>query len=243
MLHVYYMNDYILYIHIFPNGKKYIGITCQPTKSRWRRNGKGYKSQDRVYRAIKKYGWNNIVSEIVYNGLSKNEAEEQEEELIKLHNSTNKFYGYNSNNGGNHPGRNSPETRAKISAAKKGWRPSIETRKNMSIAQIGRKQTEETKQKLSKARKGIPKSEETKAKISEALKNNPIAVKQWAKILKKQRKPIIQFGLDDIFIAKYDSISIASHKTGICRVNINNCCLKKVGSKTAGGYKWGYDNE
>jgi len=236
------MNNYVVYVHTFPNSKKYVGITCQDKKLRWRSNGNGYKTQDRVFRAIKKYGWDKVFSEIVYTGLSKNEAEQREIELVVLYDSTNKLYGYNNNNGGNHPGRNSIETRAKISLAKKGTKMSDVAKKNMSIAQTGRKQTEKTKQILSDARKGIPKSEETKKKISETLKNNPIEVERWKNIIKKQRKPVIQLNLDNTVVKKHESISIAAHSTGICRSNINNCCLEKIGSKTAGGYKWRYYN-
>lgn len=237
------MDSYIVYMHSFPNGKIYIGITCQNIKLRWRRNGNGYKTQSRMFRAIKKYGWSNIKSAIIYNGLSKEEAEKAEIELIAMHNSTNKLRGYNSNNGGNSTGRNSIETRAKISASKKGKKMSDEARKNMSIAQTGRKQTEKTKKILSKIRKGIPKSDETKIKISKTLKLNDYAMQRWKNILKKQRKPIIQYDLEGNKLAKFDSISIAACATGICRSNINNCCLKKIGSKTAGGFRWEYDNE
>lgn len=52
------MRKYIVYIHIFPNGKRYVGLTTQDVDSRWR-NGEGYKHQF-VYKPIKKYGWNNI---------------------------------------------------------------------------------------------------------------------------------------------------------------------------------------
>ena len=68
-------------------------------------------------------------------------------------------------------------------------------------------------------------------------------MQRWENILKKQRKPIIQYDLEGNKLAKFDSISIAACATGICRSNINNCCLKKIGSKTAGGFRWGYDNE
>jgi len=237
------MNDYIVYIHTFPNNKKYVGITCQGAELRWRCNGNGYKTQDRVFRAIKKYGWDAVVSKVLSTGLTKAEAENYEIELINLYDCTNKMFGYNSDNGGNHPGRNTAETRAKISAAKKGKKMSVDARNNMSVAQTGRKQTNETKQLLSDQRKGIPKSEGTKIKISESLKNNPIAVQIWKNILIKQRKPVVQLSLENEIIVKHKSISIASHATGVCRTNINNCCLRKVGSKTAGGYKWEYDNE
>ena len=53
------MGLYSVYIHIFPNQKVYIGITKQEVKKRWKL-GEGYKGQDYVYKAIKKYGWANI---------------------------------------------------------------------------------------------------------------------------------------------------------------------------------------
>ena len=36
-------HKYAVYMHIFPNKKKYIGITGQKPKERWRVNGNGYK--------------------------------------------------------------------------------------------------------------------------------------------------------------------------------------------------------
>lgn len=34
-----------LYMHISPNGKKYVGITCQKPEGRWRK-GEGYKKMN-----------------------------------------------------------------------------------------------------------------------------------------------------------------------------------------------------
>lgn len=56
--------QYVVYIHTFPNGKRYVGLTTQSVNSRWR-GGEGYKDQF-VYRPIKKYGWNNIKHTIYY---------------------------------------------------------------------------------------------------------------------------------------------------------------------------------
>ena len=61
-------------MHICPNNKKYIGITCQEPEKRWI-NGKGYKTNDYFFRAIQKYNWNNIKHEILFNNLTKKEAE------------------------------------------------------------------------------------------------------------------------------------------------------------------------
>ena len=52
--------SYTVYKHTFPNNKVYIGITSQSVSRRWR-NGEGYRNkQQLIYRAILKYGWDNI---------------------------------------------------------------------------------------------------------------------------------------------------------------------------------------
>ena len=75
----------------------------------------GYKDCPAFWSAIQKYGWENITHEILREGLSKNEAENEEIRLIKLFNSTDSKHGYNIENGGNCPGTHSEETRKKIS--------------------------------------------------------------------------------------------------------------------------------
>ena len=93
------MNDsYCLYMHTFPNNKKYIGITKQKTSKRWS-NGKHYKSQV-VGRAIQKYGWDNIKHEILFSNLTKEQAMEYEQNLIKKYKTNQKKYGYNKSIGG-----------------------------------------------------------------------------------------------------------------------------------------------
>jgi len=93
------MEKYLVYKHISPSKKVYIGITSQKAKSRWR-SGKGYKHNVRFSRAIKKYGWSSFKHEIVASNLSKEEARQKEIELIAFFKSTNKKYGYNISPGG-----------------------------------------------------------------------------------------------------------------------------------------------
>lgn len=92
-------NNYVVYMHILPNNKKYIGITCN-TKQRWGKNGYGYRHNTLFYRAIKKYGWENIEHKILYENISIEYAKEKEIELIKLYKTTNNKYGYNISHGG-----------------------------------------------------------------------------------------------------------------------------------------------
>ena len=49
------MDNYTVYMHISPSGKKYIGITGQSIERRWG-NGTGYKNCISLNLAIKKYG-------------------------------------------------------------------------------------------------------------------------------------------------------------------------------------------
>lgn len=87
---------FLVYEHVFPNGKKYIGITSN-AKARFR-NGKGYEAQGKITNAIDKYGWDNIQHNIIVDGLEKEQAERLEKYLIaELHTIDD---GYNTSPGG-----------------------------------------------------------------------------------------------------------------------------------------------
>lgn len=124
------MNDFIVYKHLFPNNKTYIGITCQNVNKRWA-GGYGYRNT-LVGNAIQKYGWENVKHEILFENLTKEEAEQKEIELIAYYKSNQRKYGYNIANGGNHKGKVAEETKAKISKANKNHKVSIEARKKIS---------------------------------------------------------------------------------------------------------------
>ena len=82
-------NCYTVYMHICPNGKKYIGITKLKPNIRWK-NGKSYKGCVLFDKAIKKYGWDNMQHLVLYEKLKKEEAEQKEIELIAKYKSNNK---------------------------------------------------------------------------------------------------------------------------------------------------------
>lgn len=116
--------NYTVYIHIAPNGKKYIGITKQDPIARWK-NGYAYRKNDYFFKSIKKYGWDNIKHEILFTDLTKDEAERKEIELIAHYNTTNRNYGYNHDHGGNTIGTHSVATREKLRLSHQGKRPWI----------------------------------------------------------------------------------------------------------------------
>lgn len=110
---------YIVYMHVFPNKKVYIGMTSLPTYERWH-GGHGYKNQPLVWEKINKYGWKNIQHFVIEKDLTKAEAEEKEIQLIYKYRANDRKYGYNIDNGGTAPGRVSAETREKYRKAKQG---------------------------------------------------------------------------------------------------------------------------
>ncbi len=95
---------WVVYEHLFPNGKRYIGITSKRPKARWDK-GRGYKKRNSpMYRAILKYGWENIEHIILFENLSYSQAANKEKELIsKYKTNINRYgsdYGYNLTDGG-----------------------------------------------------------------------------------------------------------------------------------------------
>ena len=92
---------YCVYRHTTPSNKVYIGITKQKPQDRWQ-GGRGYVKNIVFYRAIEKYGWDNIKHEILLDGLTLEEAKQAEVELIAEHNATDRRYGYNITAGGDH---------------------------------------------------------------------------------------------------------------------------------------------
>lgn len=127
---------------------------------------KHYKYNKHFSRAISKYGWNNFKHDVLFNGLTKEDAEHKEIELIAYYNATNSKFGYNHANGGSSNGKHTEETKKIISEKAKerfknpknnpmyGTHCSEETKRKISEKAIGRKHSEKAKQKMSKQRTG-----------------------------------------------------------------------------------------
>ena len=240
---------YCVYMHTSPSNKVYIGITRQnPPEKRWQ-NGRGYK-KSYFHNAIQKYGWDNIKHEILYIGLTKEEAENKEVELIAKYKSDHREFGYNIEHGGNSVGKMSQESKDKISKANMGnqyglgYRHTEAAKKKMSEASKNAQhpkgikmpehvkqilaeshRSEEFRKKLSKANLGKKHSDETKKKLSKSHKG-----------LGSKRVLCIETGV------VYDSIKDASAKNNIKgHGHIGACC--KGDRMTAGGLHWKYYEE
>lgn len=144
------MNNYCVYKHTSPSGKVYIGITGRSPKMRWH-NGGGYARNTYFWRAIQKYGWDNFSHDILFDGLTEEEAKEKEIELIREYDSANPLHGYNKTLGGE--GCN-------------GYIPTPEVRQKLSVSNIGKKRTPEVRRRLSESKLGWNPSQETRQKMS-----------------------------------------------------------------------------
>jgi group I intron endonuclease len=173
--------DYSVYCHIFPNGKRYVGITSLEPSKRWGNGGSNYGHQPLIKAAINKYGWDNISHEILEKGLTKKEAEDKEVYYISLYKSNERSFGYNIENGGNAQGKVSEESKEKNRKSNLGH-PSTITPEGVAKAKatklknkdkyipywLGKKKSPESIQKQREHRTGIKHTPETKAKMSES---------------------------------------------------------------------------
>lgn len=216
---------YCVYRHITPSGKIYIGITRLSLQARWR-YGSGYKHNPYFFRAIEKYGWDNIKHEVLLEGLTKEQAELAERLFIGYWDSTNRNKGYNIEGGGNLNKEVSDETRKKMSESKQGnkhpWR--------------GRRHTEESKRKMSKSHTGKNFSDEHRAKLSKANsgKGNPLYGKRFtddektAMMMAQPHKCEVQLinARTLEVVGEYSSVRDAERQTGVARYNIRRWCKR-----------------
>lgn len=214
------VENYKVYKHTFPNGKIYIGITKQKPIYRWGHNGNGYYQHPLLTNAIKKYGWNNIKHEILFEKLTKEQAEQKEIELILFYKSNQREFGYNIANGGFSTGKHSEQTKNKISNTKKGSKQSIETKIKRSNSLKGIPRTQEWKEKIGKANKGKKLSKEAIEKMK-ITKSKRVVCVETGKVYLNAKEALYNLGIKD------------KRPT-----NIQNIINKQ--DRTAYGYHWRY---
>ena len=236
---------YCVYKHTSPTNKVYIGITSLKPSLRWRLDGSGYIRNDRhntyFANAIQKYGWDNFKHEILFENLSKEEAEQKEIELIDYYKSTNKDCGYNIQSGGINGYVFTDDVRKYLSDIHKGKHHTEETKNKMSKSKIGHYVSEETRNKIKTANAGKTVSISTRNKMSELRKGNTLSVEHKIKISNSHKKKLLQYSKDGIFIKEYNSVKDACFELSFCHQNITACC--RGINKTAYGYIWRYKED
>lgn len=230
------MNDYKVYCHTSPSGKRYVGISNNPEK-RWN-NGKGYIKNYLFYRAIEKYGWNNFTHEILYENLSIDEAGEIEKKLINNWNLMDPNFGYNLREGGN--GKFSEHSRYLMSKSRKGNTNSVGQYHSLE----NRKQISESLKKYYKEH-SVSKMDMSNNKDYQKI----VARKQELTHLKRSlatsgtnnpsARAIKQLDKNGNLIEEFAYATLAAKKYNLDLSSIIKCCRGKL--KTCGGYKWEYN--
>lgn len=158
------------------NNKIYIGKTTKTLKTRWGEHLYNVKKECKFYfhNAIRKYGPENFIVDIISESNSKEELGNIEKQMIIFHKSHMSENGYNMTWGGD---------------GTCGWKHSEETKqkiRNGNIGKIswikGKTQTEESNEKRKLARLGYKTSNETKEK----QRQKKLGIKQSDKHIKSR---------------------------------------------------------
>ncbi len=178
------------------NNKVYIGVTQHPLKKRWQQHKcNANKKSYHLYNAMKKYGFDNFNIEVFFEVNTKKEMLDKEIELISLHKSNDRRYGYNNSTGGE--------------SSRKGCKLTQEQKNKISHYQ--------------KHRKRKPHSEKTKMKMREKAKGRDMSLAVSASAKKRKGKPShnrVKVILNDKEI--FNSITEASLATGVLVTSIHN---------------------
>lgn len=170
------------------NGKIYVGQTTRSEVSRWDEHKKRLNSNCHVnihlQSAWNKYGEECFVFEVIIECETQEQLNLLEEYYINQYESNKTSHGYNKTSGGSN-GKLSEETKAKISANRKGIKFSEEHRKKISEAQKGKVISQEQKLKISNAKKDKKLSEKHKENISKSKTGIPLSEETRDKLKKK----------------------------------------------------------
>lgn len=239
------MNKYIVYMHISPSNKRYIGITKQNPQKRWC-NGKGYKQNIYFTNAINKYGWDNFEHIILFEGLSKEEAEIMEKCYIALYDTMNRERGYNRTEGGDGTCGHivSEESRRRISEGKKGKQCGEDNHMSRSVVLLNTKEIFNTIRRGAEKYKvnsiNITKCCKNEIRYSGCLKNEKLVWVYYEDYLKLTEKDIenkiymvnkdrvICVNTNEIFLTMEEG----AKKYNTTKANIQSCCVER--RKSAG---------
>lgn len=217
---------YWVYEHIFPNGKRYIGLTTNNNpKQRWK-GGSAYKGQ-LVFKAIQKYGWKNI-KHLLYECDSEKEMKYLERYLIAYYNTTDKKNGYNITPGGDY--NVSPQA-YKIVRQLDFYGNEIAVYKSIVYAA----------QMTGVRKDGISACARLKRPSAGGFvwrfegDDTPCVFPKTTVV----KKPVLQFTKQGVFIKEYESVLAAATAVGStsCKA-ISYCCDGKRYFHTCKGFVW-----
>lgn len=162
-----------LYVILFPNGKRYFGITSRTLHERWRDHLSDARRRCRpIHMALRKYSERTSIFTLAFG--SRDYILSLEISAIRIFQTRDRRFGYNVSVGGDSnpmmDNPHTPESRAKISAAGTGRVHSLEHRAKISLALKGKPLSPERKAKVIAATIDAMARPDIRAKISAGLK-------------------------------------------------------------------------
>jgi group I intron endonuclease len=214
-------DGYCVYSFEFPNNKLYFGKTINIIQRIRSHHKKIKRSCAVLYKAIKKYGWNNIKIHLVERTNTEQSTLEKEIYYIALYKTNicryGEDFGYNLTDGGE---------------GMSGYVFTDETRKRMSESHQGEKNynfgttmSQETRNKIGEANRGKIRTEDFKADLSERQRqsgkwagpNNPMFNKIFTRE-ELQSRSEIQIGEKNSFYGKHHKQETKDHVSMIKRM-------------------------
>lgn len=216
---------YYVYIHLFPNGKRYVGLTTQNVKRRWL-CGNGYKGQ-LVYKPILKYGWKNIKHKI-YECETESEMKYLEKYLIAYYQTRDRRYGYNIADGGEYVYNGIPSKYKKPIDQYDRQGNFIRTWESLSAIE---KELNYNISHIVACAKGKRSTSHNCYWVYSG--QTPEFKIKWT------HRKVLQYSLTGEFIAEFKDAAEAGRSLGKRNATIVKCCNKEF--KTAYNYIWKYE--
>lgn len=207
-----------IYKIVSPTGKVYIGQSID-TERRLQEyvNSNKSKGQPKLHRSLVKYGFSEHIFEVI--------EECSVEELNTRERYWQEYYdvlkeGLNCllTKAGNRSGKMSKESIARRVAS-------------TDFADLKR---------LEKIKNNTDYAARTANTDYTSFQDKRVANTDYKAIAEKNKKPLLQFSKDGIFIGKWTSVKEAGETLHISRGNISSCCTGVL--KSAGGFIWRYVN-
>ncbi len=229
------MEQYKIYKYTSPSGGVYIGQTHNDIETRARKNGYQYLTKNKetgeyhqpaIAQAILKYGWDSFKKEILYSGLTSEEADEKEKELIREY--KDKGVCYNICSGGKGvPGAREHKVKQYTLSGEyiKTWNTIKEAEEFIGIKRAQANISACCQGTKHRAYGYIWRYEED---------DTPV------RPLTPYRSAVNQYTKDGEYVATYQTIREASQSTGIGETSIGNSL--RGWSKSAGGFTWQFAN-
>lgn len=158
--------SYIYKVTNLVNGKVYIGQSVDPIKRILQHINVRSKQGYLLNYAVKKYGIDNFLFEVIKSEVPIEQINECEIQCIKEHNCKNPN-GYNLTDGGE---------------GIQGHSHTQETKNKMRLVRLGKKPSKETLLRLSESHKGFVPSDKTREKLSRILAGHTVSDKTRSKI-------------------------------------------------------------